>query len=953
MRKYIFVSALIFVFTVCLPLKAQWAVHYGGTEDDWANSVQQTSDGGYIVAGGTESYGLGNSDVWVLKLSLAGDIEWQRTFGGNENEEAYAVQETSDSGFIVVGYTESFGEGLSDSLILKLSADGDIEWQYTCGRSGDDWWNSVQQTSDGGYIVGGGSDAFGYGGEFVFWVVKLTSVGDIDWQYSYSTGVNCYLRSIQETSDEGYIVAGHMEPSIIGGYDLLILKLYPTGLIEEQRYYGGVQDDWANFVQQTEDGGYFVAGYTGSFGAGGWDVWVLKLDSFLDIEWERTYGGSQDDWGTSAQQTSDGGFIVAGYTESFGAEFSDFWVLKISSLGVIEWETTYGKGDEAAFSVSETDDTTGFVVAGTTGSYTAGGLDLLVLKLYSDGTIDPSCVLPGSSNAVVKSTDAALSTTLIAPFSTGVTAEISVVPSQESDSDAYLICEDLMEISGYVRTEGGTGLEGVTITFSGGEGTATTDVNGYYLHEVSFGWSGTATPSLDGYEFSPESREYTEVTSDQTDQDYTGYFLYVISGVVTDGGGGGIDEVTIAFSNSGGEATTAADGSYTHTVKEGWTGDATPSKPCYTTFVPSFRHYDPVYSDQTGQDYTGTFVAPVISGTVLMVSSAAPVSGVVMSGLPGNPTTDASGSYAATVDCLWSGTATPTKDRTVFSPRAQSYTDVSTSQTDDYTAYTGWYISGVVQTNGGAPLSGVTMTFRDDIDTTFILTGTDGSYSHLVRDGRTVTVTPEKVGYIFSPSSRTHTNVTSDISGQDYTGTIIQHILIISAEEGGTTQPVPGTYSYDYGTEVQVTALADDKYEFTEWSGDVFEGHIHNNPVTITMDSDKSITAQFDKTSLCFIASAAYGKTSHPHVEILRDFRDQYLMSHAAGRKIVDLYYRFSPAVAGFISQHLVLRLAARIHLVPVVALSFTALRLGPGASAALIALVFMLAVCLSKRARL
>ena len=942
MKKLIFSVALIFVLTVCLPLHAQWAMQYGGSGDDWANSVQQTSDGGYIVTGGTKSYGLGNSDIWVLKLSLAGDIEWQRTFGGTENEEAYAVQETSDGEFIVVGYTDSFGAGMSDSLILKLNADGDIQWQYTCGRTGNDWANSVQQTSDGGYIVGGSSDAFG-NGELVYWILKLTSAGSSEWQYSYSTGVNCYLRSVQETSDGGYIVAGHMNPSVIGSYDLLILKLDSIGLIEWQRYYGGVQDDWANSIEQTADGGYFVAGYTGSFGAGGWDFWAMKLDSIGDIQWERTYGRGGDDWASSAQQTSDRGYIVAGYTDNFGAGFSDFWVIKLSPLGVIEWQAPYGGvGDDAAFSVSQTDDA-GFVLAGATGSNTAGGADILVLKLYSDGTIDPACELPGSSNAIINSTAVAFFTTLISPLSTSIVPQIVLVPSQESDSDAYLICEDRIGISGAVRTEGGAGIENVTIAFSGGEGTATTDVDGNYSHEVGFGWSGTATPSKDGYEFSPESREYTEVTSDQTDEDYTGYFLYVISGLVTDGGGGGIDEVTLTFSNSGGEAITAVDGSYTHTVREGWTGDATPSKACYTSFVPSFRHYDPVFSDQAGQDYTGTYEAPIISGTISMVSTGIPVSGVVMSGLTGNPTTDASGYYESTVDCLWSGTVIPTKDRTVFSPRTRNYSDVSSSQTDDYTAYTGWLISGVIQTDEGITMSGVAIDFTDDIDSTATITGTDGSYSHMVRGGRTVTVTPGMAGYVFTPDSRTYPDVSSDITGQDYTGSIIQHTLTINADEGGATQPVPGTYSYDYGTEVSVTASSDKGYEFAGWSGDVFTGHRYNNPVTITMDSDKSLTALFDKTGLCFIASAAYGKSSHPHVEILRDFRDVYLMRSPLGRKMVEAYYRYSPDVADIISKHVILRMAVRIHLVPVVALSYAVLRLGPELSAIVFFMLFAL----------
>ncbi|MCK4556805.1 MAG: hypothetical protein KAU47_04755, partial [Candidatus Aminicenantes bacterium] len=369
----------------------------------------------------------------------------------------------------------------------------------------------------------------------------------------------------------------------------------------------------------------------------------------------------------------------------------------------------------------------------------------------------------------------------------------------------------------------------------------------------------------------------------------------------------------------------------------------TPTKACYTSFVPSFIHYDPVFSDQAGQDYTGTYEAPIISGTISMVSTGIPVSGVVMSGLTGNPTTNASGYYESTVDCLWSGTVIPTKDRTIFSPRTRSYSDVSSSQTDDYTAYTGWLISGVIQTDEGIPMSGVAIDFTDDIDSTATITGTDGSYSHMVRGGRTVTVTPGKVGYVFTPDSRTYPDVSSDSTGQDYTGSIIQHTLTINADEGGTTQPVPGTYSYDYGTEVSVTVSSDKGYEFSGWSGDVFTGHIYNNPVTITMDSDKSLTALFDKTGLCFIASAAYGKSSHPHVEILRDFRDVYLMRSPLGRKMVEFYYRFSPTVADIISKHVILRMAARSHLVPVVALSYAVLRLGPGLSAIVFFMIFAL----------
>lgn len=944
MKKFILASILILIIAIPQSLHAQWAMLYGGSGDDWANSVQQTSDGGYIVAGYTESFGEGHLDVWVVKLSFAGDIEWQRTYGGIQNEEAYSIQETSDGGYIVAGYTDSFGLGNTDIWVLKLDSEGYIEWQRTFGGSGDDWANSVQQTSDGGYIIGGSSDSFG-NGEVDFLVIKVFSQGNIEWQDVYTPFVNSYLRSIRETSDGGYITVGHIFPSLNNSIDLLMLKLDSIGRIEWQCSYGGSQDDWANVIQETGDGGYFVAGYTKSFGAGNLDFWVLKLTSIGDIDWERAYGRSGDDWANSAQQTSDGGFIVAGTSDSFGAGLSDFWLLKLSSSGNIEWQKPYGDtGEEGAFSIQQTDDD-GYVVAGTTDSYSVGDFDILVLKLYSDGAIDPSCVLPGSSNALIASTGATFLDTYISPRDTSIVPLITDVIPLESDSDTYVVCEERPEISGSVKTEGDVGIEGVTIAFSGGEGEAATDTDGNYSHSVSYGWSGTATPSKAGYGFTPSSREYTEVTSDQADEDYTGFIVHVISGFVRNGGGEGIEEVTITFSNDGGEVLTAPDGSYSHAVKEGWSGTATPSKNCHS-FAPPSWDYTNVTADYTNQDYTGTFLTYTISGTIRLASTSAPLSGVVVSRLPGNPVTDASGYYETIVDCGWSGTVTPTLLRRVFFPISRSYQDVHSDYTNqDYMAYPGWIISGLITTAESEGITGVTITFSNDGGAA--TTGVDGSYSHTVIEGWSGTATPSRAGYGFTPSSLDYTNVISDIPDQDYTGEVLTYVLTIVASEGGTTQPAPGSYTYTHGTEIDIRALPDEGYDFSQWSGDVPPGLEKINSVLIIMDSDKSITAQFEKQKLCFIATAAYGTPSHPHVEILRDFRDRYLVRSHPGRRIVEFYYRHSPFVADLISRHAVLRAAVRIQLLPFVSLSYIALCFGPGMSAGMLFLVFVFPIFL------
>ena len=939
----------IFIFIASLPLHAQWARAYGGNGDDWANSIQQTVDGGYIVVGYTESFGAGNMDFWILKLSFTGAVEWQRSYGGSGDEEALAVQQTSDEGYIVAGYTDSFGAGRKDIWVLKLTSSGIIEWQQTFGGSRDDWASSIRQADDEGFIIGASSDSWG-AGEADFWIIKLDSAGNVDWQKLYVFDVNAYLKSICLTADGGCIVAGHLTPSVIGRTDLLILKLDSAGLIDWQRCYGGVSDDWGNSIQQTSEGGYIVAGYTDSFGAGNYDFWVLKLTSLGNIDWQRTFGKTQADWANSVQQTSDGGYIIAGCTESFGAGYADFWVLKLESSGSIEWQTAYGGGgDDAAFSIQQTGDE-GYIAAGVTGSYGAAGLDFLALKLYSDGEIDPDCELPAASSATIHSSSAAYFTTSIAPQNANFFPQYTDVIPQDSDADSYLICEDRPEILGTVRTEGDAGIAGVTITFSGGEGEATTDAGGNYSHSVGYGWSGTATPSKAGYGFSPSNRSYTELVSDRMDEDYTGFIVHLISGFVRTDGGEGMEGVTITFDTGGGEATTASDGSYSHAVKEGWSGTATPSLNCYT-FTPPSRSYTDVTSDYSDQNYTGTILTYVISGTILPSLTAPDVSGVVMSGLPGNPVTDASGYYEVTVDCGWSGTVTPTRNRTVFVPFSRNYFNLSSDHPgQNYQAHRGWIISGVVRTDGGEGIDGVVINFSNNGGSA--VTAVDGSYSRTIIEGWSGTATPLKPGYEFTPSSRDYTNIVSDQSDQDYTGTIVTFTLTLNTSEGGTTQPEPGNHVYDYGTEVEVTALADNKHKFSHWIGDVPSGQQYSNPIFVIMDSDKEISVAFDRKGLCFIATAAFGRPSHPHVRILQDFRDRYLVPSKAGRLLTDLYYRYSPAIADAIRSHRPLRLAVRICLTPLVVLSFMALRLGTALFAVVLvsALLFPFCIILFRR---
>jgi len=219
-----------------------WAKSYGGTGQDHAYSIQQTIDGGYIVAGWTMSFGAGFYDLWVLKLNSNGSVAWQKRYGGADYDDAYSIQQTSDGGYIVAGRTWSFSASSGDFWILKLNADGSVAWQKRYGGADYDGASSIQQISDGGYIVAGGTESFGAG--------EMTS-------------------------------------------DFLVLKLNSNGSVAWQKRYGGTSYDWANSIQQTIDGRYIMAGETASFGLA--DLWVLKLASDGTIPFNPASGAQMTD----------------------------------------------------------------------------------------------------------------------------------------------------------------------------------------------------------------------------------------------------------------------------------------------------------------------------------------------------------------------------------------------------------------------------------------------------------------------------------------------------------------------------------------------------------------------------------------------------------------------------------------------------------------------------------
>jgi len=365
-----------------------WQRTFGGRWADEAMSVQETNDGGYIVGGYTWSFGMGNSDVYILKLDSHGNLVWEKTFGGTERDYALSIQQTSDGGYIVAGMTESFGAGYYDVYVLKLDANGNKVWEKVYGGSNNEEARSIRQTSDGGYIVAGYTKSFGAGESDVY-ILKLDPSGNKVWDATFGEGSWEGAYSVQETNDGGYIVAGWTQSFGVAMVDVYVLKLSSGGELQWYRTFGGDRREVAFSICQSSDGGYVFAGYTESFGARMMDVYIVKLDENGNKVWEKVYGGSNNEEAWSIRQTSDGGYIVAGYTESFGAGGKDVYVLKLDANGNKVWEKTFGgSSDDRGRSIQQTSDN-GYILVGRTGSFGAGDVDVYILKLDKYGNSGP------------------------------------------------------------------------------------------------------------------------------------------------------------------------------------------------------------------------------------------------------------------------------------------------------------------------------------------------------------------------------------------------------------------------------------------------------------------------------------------------------------------------------------------------------------------------------------
>jgi hypothetical protein len=364
--------------------QTNWARTYGGPIEDYAESVQETSDGGYIIAGRTKSFGAGGEDFYLIKTDAQGETLWTRTHGGPGDDWCHSMQQTADGGYIATGGTSVDTLEPYDVYLIRTDARGDTLWTRTYGGPDNDQGYSVQQTSDGGYIIGASTPSLGLASEA--YLIKTDARGDTLWTKTYGGESTDEGYSVSQTTDGGYIIAGRTESFGAESSEVYLIRANAQGDTLWTRTYGGPRYDAGLSVQQTTDGGYVVAGRTVSFGAGSGDVYLIKTAASGDTLWTRTYGGPNDEWGHSVQQTSDGGYIVTGLTYSFGAGKSDVYLIKTDAQGDTLWTRTFGgTAIDAGFSIGLTSDTS-YIIAGWTGSFGAGARDVYLIK--TNGKLD-------------------------------------------------------------------------------------------------------------------------------------------------------------------------------------------------------------------------------------------------------------------------------------------------------------------------------------------------------------------------------------------------------------------------------------------------------------------------------------------------------------------------------------------------------------------------------------
>jgi len=405
----------LLLILLCLPMigfAQGWEKRLGGIYNEFAQSVQQTTDGGYIITGCSykANSGTADADVFLLKTNGNGDSLWNQTFGGTSSDYGLSVQQTTDGGYIITGNTYSLGNS-SQAYLIKTDGNGIEQWSKNFGGTDADWGISVQQTTDGGYIIAGRANytinpatLFETGDVYL---IKTDGNGNQQWTKNFG-GINQDGgRSVQQTTDGGYIITGFTTPFLNGLTDVYLIKTDGNGIEQWTKTFGGTSDDDSRSVQQTTDGGYIITGWTESFGNGAIDVYLIKTDGNGIEQWTKTFGGVKEERGFSVQQTTDGGYIITGWTGEIDQGQTNVYLIKTDQNGDSLWTKTFGyePEDDIGFSVQQTTDG-GYIITGFSynNSTFFTNYDVYLIKTDGNGNATSTFNIPINPNRKLQKT---------------------------------------------------------------------------------------------------------------------------------------------------------------------------------------------------------------------------------------------------------------------------------------------------------------------------------------------------------------------------------------------------------------------------------------------------------------------------------------------------------------------------------------------------------------------
>jgi hypothetical protein len=399
--------------------------NYGGSKNDVANAVVKTQDGGAAVLGYTQSINGDISDkttegfdFWVLKLDADGNLQWNKTFGGSEDDRGNDILQTNDGGYAILGYSTSSDQdvpgnaGSQDFWMVKLDANGAISWSKTFGYLGADSGTSLLQTADNSYLITGILDVTASGGQGNsrnsqrhaggdIWAIKLSENGDLQWSKYFGGSFTDAPFGVVETEDQNFIIAGSSDSADVdisknnGSYDFWVLKITSEGSLLWERSFGGSEIDEGRAITSTNDGNFIIVGDTRSADKdvsnnhGAADVWIIKMNTDGNLIWEKTIGGSSFDVARSVTKTQDNGFIISGSSRSLDDGFTnqgqnDALLLKIDSEGNLIWKQTIGGSEIDFFYDAVQLNNTTLIAVGETNSSNG---DLTENKGFSDALI--------------------------------------------------------------------------------------------------------------------------------------------------------------------------------------------------------------------------------------------------------------------------------------------------------------------------------------------------------------------------------------------------------------------------------------------------------------------------------------------------------------------------------------------------------------------------------------